>query len=405
MKNVQGEFKDCEKIYNSLTQEEKVWFGNRFINSPNLVYRRVIKENNEAIAFCELVDAGKLPGGIDGDVVFSVAVKNGHRQKKLGKKLLMDAIEWFNKSKFESMTYRVWKQNIPSIKLAESLGLRRIPQKILFKEIQDKEYVYALFKNPPDYMVTDATHFVTNFDKLEGVAEMNNRYTVATNVLFSENDIYVNMDKLKDVNICFVTGFSGSGKSTLARKFALKQGAIYVELDLLIYYGRRNVFTKEELYNRRGEILWMYIEDTKKDPAFMKGTTWRDRKKIRQESIEYIKWLETKPTSPSIYVIEGVDLVDIIPANPDWYEYPIIFKGTSVIKSMIRKTLRDGVGVHNLDTGLEFCKEMIAWYNSMKSGQDFLRDKMITAKNHFEIGEDITDKHFVTKFKEWNRNA
>ena len=225
----------------------------------------------------------------------------------------------------------------------------------------------------------------------------NSKLSTRTNFFISENDIYVNMDKWnkKEVNICFVTGFSGSGKSTLAKKFALKHKAVYVETDMLIYYGMRHEFTKKELYDdhsRAAEILWMYVEDTKKDPGFMKGLNWKEnREQIIKELIDYVTWLETKPTIPDRYVIEGVDVTHLIPAVPKYYEYPIIFKGTSVIKSMIRKMMRDEHGPGDFS----FMKELISWYISMADDQNFLRNNMITPTNFKEIKESESFERYI----------
>lgn len=224
----------------------------------------------------------------------------------------------------------------------------------------------------------------------EGVMETNNRYSTRANIIFSENDIYCNMEKFyrKEVNIVFVTGFSGSGKSTLARQFAVKNDAIYVELDALIYRGMRRAFDKEWCDDHRAEILWMYLQETKKPLDFMvKYKTEKNSPGIIKEARDYIKWLETKPTVPDRYIIEGVDLTRVIPSNPDWYSYPIIFKGTSATTSLVRKIRRDGLfgsaDVSITDT-VEHVKEMIGWYSQMLDQQSGLRSDMIKKDNHFE---------------------
>ena len=213
--------------------------------------------------------------------------------------------------------------------------------------------------------------------------ESNSIYSTRPNFIFSENDIYCNTDKFKkDCNILFVTGFSGSGKSTLAKRFAVNTESIYVELDALIYRGRRAPFTKEWCYDNRAEILWMYIQEKKKSPDFM--TKYNHRldidKELIQECIDYIEWLETRPTHPNTYVIEGIDLVRIIPANPKWFLYPIIFKGTSMLTSMIRKIKRDGIK----KLSIEYIKELFSWYSTMYSDQSGLRSATIFKDNHFE---------------------
>ena len=45
-----------------------------------------------------------------------------------------------------SDTYRVDKNNVASIKLAESCGLIRLPQNMIDENIREKEYVYVAGK-------------------------------------------------------------------------------------------------------------------------------------------------------------------------------------------------------------------------------------------------------------------
>lgn len=227
--------------------------------------------------------------------------------------------------------------------------------------------------------------------ELEGVIETNNRYSTRTNIFFSEKDIYCNMDRFKkgEVNIVFVTGFSGSGKSTLARRFAVNTESIYVELDAFIYRGMKRPFTKEWCYENRAEILWMYIEEKKKPLDFMTKYKRSEEPGVMKEVYEYVKWLETKPTYPGKYIIEGVDVTRLVPMDPEWYKYPIIFKGTSAFTSAIRKIRRDGTGINSFSTAIDFIKEMIGWYNDMGAQQDGLRANVIFGdpKQHFEMDD------------------
>lgn len=240
--------------------------------------------------------------------------------------------------------------------------------------------------------------------ELKEVIEMNNRYSTKTNIFFSEKDIYCNMERFKkgEVNIVFVTGFSGSGKSTLARRFAVKTESIYVELDSLIYRGMRRPFTREWCYDEmnRAEILWLYIEEKKKPLDFMMKYKNPNDPGVLREVYEYIQWLETKPTTPSTYIIEGIDLTQVIPMNPDWYNYPIIFKGTSMVTSMVRKLRRDGIGsakIKNIDDAIAFVKELIGWYNQMSSQQDGLRSNMILGDpdKHVEMDDNWVKEDLI----------
>ena len=223
------------------------------------------------------------------------------------------------------------------------------------------------------------------------------------NIIFNDNDVYCNLDRFKnkDINICFVTGFSGSGKSTLARAFASKNHATYVELDYLIYFGRKHDFTKERLDKVGQSILYEYVISSNKFPGFMKELfDKKDSIGILKEAIEYVQWLNDISSNKRRFVIEGIDLVRIIHANPVWYEYPIIFKGTSMLKSMMRKINRDGFGKarENINNPLDFLrwiKEMFQWYNEMNTGQDFLRNEMIKTGHFYEKKEKIIHENFL----------
>lgn len=197
-------------------------------------------------------------------------------------------------------------------------------------------------------------------------------------MFISDGDVYCSMDKFDSgiVNILFITGLSGSGKSTLAREIADKYDAVLVELDVLIYFGKRHAFTKEKLEAIGQSILYEYILDTKKEPGFMQDT---DEKQMTEESIKYINWIDHYPYRKKKFVIEGIDLVRIIPQNSIWMHYPIIFKGTSVITSLYRKLNRDGFGkakenIHNPLDFIHWMKEIFSWYNEMYTEHNALRD-------------------------------
>lgn len=145
--DIQGTFEDCKEIYDSMSQVEKNWFGDHFIESPFLVYRRIFRIGNISAGFCEFVDAGKLPKGIEGDLVYSIAVKQEFRRMGIATKLTKDALNWFYKSNFTSITYRVKQDNFGSIALARSLNFTQLPQNILYKEIQKTEYVFIKEKS------------------------------------------------------------------------------------------------------------------------------------------------------------------------------------------------------------------------------------------------------------------
>ena len=54
------------------------------------------------------------------------------------------------KTAFSSLTYRVDKNNLASIELAESCGLIRLPKYMVDEKIRETEYVYVVGKIIPE---------------------------------------------------------------------------------------------------------------------------------------------------------------------------------------------------------------------------------------------------------------
>ena len=136
-------FKDCRKVYDSLSTQEKKWFGSYDEEEPYIVHQRLISVDGEPAGFCEVGDCGRIPGGIDGDCIVYVAVVPKYRRMGIGFCLVREVIRNFKKHGFKSLTYRVCKDNTASIKLAESCGLRRLPQNEVDASIRDAEYIYV----------------------------------------------------------------------------------------------------------------------------------------------------------------------------------------------------------------------------------------------------------------------
>ena len=125
-------------------------------DSPFVVFREGIYDEYTCVAFCELIDSGNLQDGIDKDVIFDIAVHPKYRRKGYGKKLLQSAIAWFMDSTFLSLTYRTKQSNISSIKLAESCGLKRLSQDVLYSNIRTTDYVYIKEKKfAPEFTEDD----------------------------------------------------------------------------------------------------------------------------------------------------------------------------------------------------------------------------------------------------------
>jgi hypothetical protein len=190
------------------------------------------------------------------------------------------------------------------------------------------------------------------------------------------------------VNICFVTGFSGSGKSTIAKKLAKYHKITYVELDYFSFRGARRPFTEKDCKDSGHEIIWKYIKAKHLSPDFLVG---KDKHKVEwiEAVVKFVSWLETTRGN---YVVEGIQCTYIIPANPKWLDYPIIFKGTSMISSLIRGIKRDEIiDLKDIRQSVIDIIDRLQWFYRSKSGFDNIRNSMITKDNHREVSASVWD--------------
>ena len=242
------------------------------------------------------------------------------------------------------------------------------------------------------------------------VIESNNFLSKDMNTFISEDDIYCNFDKFTSgkSHVCFVTGVSGSGKSTLAQKLARKYNANYIELDIVMYALDRIIKKsgpekfRERIHN---EHPWIYewITTTNQDEQSWPKLTSKNVSTYDfriNKAMEFIDWL-CRPKGwstgkPPKFIIEGVDLVDMFPMRLEYTEYPVVFKGTSKIKSMIRRMEREG-GFKNYYSGVEGIINLIKavyddyyWSTSMQVDQTSGRYKTINrdSSNAKEVDED-----------------
>lgn len=243
------------------------------------------------------------------------------------------------------------------------------------------------------------------------ILESNNFLSKDMNTFISEDDIYCNFDKFErgETHVCFVTGVSGSGKSTLSKKLARKYNANYIELDIIMYAldkMRERAGGKDQARKRlREEHPWIYewIMNTHQDEETWPKLTSEKMSTYDfhiNKTMELIDWLrQTKGWStgkPPKFIIDGVDLVNIIPMRMEYTEYPFIFKGTSKIKAALRRAQREG-GLKNYYSDVKGIIELIKavygdyyWSTAMQADQTAGRYKTINrdSSNAKEVDED-----------------
>ena len=144
---IENNYIGCRKIYESLSEQEKKWFGTYSDGEEYIVSRKMIEVDGEPAGFCEVGDCGLIPGGIIGECIVYVAVAPKYRRRGIGFTLVHEVVKSFKENGFSSLVYRVNKNNVASINLAESCGLVSLPQSMVDENIRETEYVYVTGKN------------------------------------------------------------------------------------------------------------------------------------------------------------------------------------------------------------------------------------------------------------------
>ena len=160
--------------------------------------------------------------------------------------------------------------------------------------------------------------------------------------LFNEKDTVLGAPlsdwEIGKTNILFVTGFSGSGKSTISREYSIKYKCNCIELDKIAWPA---LFKDEDLKNM-DPIVYEFFT---KNPLGKKYRHTPKNKDLRYEFIDYCM-----NNCDHKIIIDGIQILYYIydeknnKFNTSRFEklrqYPLMFKGTSLIQSSIRATKR-----------------------------------------------------------------
>ena len=125
LKESVGTYQDSLSIYNSLTPQEKKWCSpsGRFIDSPAIISRQIIYNNNQPAAFGEIYKYNGKSKNV-GFIVLAVHPK--FRGKGYAKQVIDRCINEIKSKGYNKLVYRVDNDNIGSIKLARSYGFNFI---------------------------------------------------------------------------------------------------------------------------------------------------------------------------------------------------------------------------------------------------------------------------------------
>lgn len=144
-------------------------------------------------------------------------------------------------------------------------------------------------------------------------------------ILFSSGDLYINF-KNNNSKMILVTGISGSGKSTLSEKLSKKYNYDIVSFDMVFGYEqdrKLNKLEKDILNNFKNKYL---------------GYESYDKNKICNIFFDYVKEYVDKRDLNIIF--EGLHFLRRVEFDKIMNQR-IIYKGTSLLVSLYRRTKRN----------------------------------------------------------------
>lgn len=206
--------------------------------------------------------------------------------------------------------------------------------------------------------------------------ESKNESTINESILFSGKDLTFNINKWKPggKNILFVVGLSGGGKSTTARAISSDFAAVYVELDRFA-----NVDKNFKPRNNRPDeqLIYEFIKKEHIEGRSVMDMPDDEYDKYLLKFIDYIKEVASKNKN-ELYAIEGIQVIKYAKYN-DWlYSYPIIIKGTSMIKSIMNRFRRekDFDNYKMYDNNVKDNRgifKLLSWYIDQEESLKYLR--------------------------------
>lgn len=280
---------------------------------------------------------------------------------------------------------RAWKRAWIDDENAERWSPDKTPLgKFKFKMAQGANRLHANLKKIGPKM----EQFYQDMKKA-GAKEMEYEDIIGTNtgdlhipLLISGNDIYYNFDKWDkgECKTIFVLGLSGSGKSTLGKKLAKKYNAQYVETDKI---RGNSHYSDEEMKKTHSLIYKWFTTQYKGDRNGFNDLPKDVRKKEWNRCVSWI--LNQKERK----VIEGA-VEEFLIEHPEYNDYPMVFKNTSMIKSMFRMTKRQLFERPECKVDTAFLKwwwKFIHKYDEMRDLNNQVRDKVLDGKKYDTVHE------------------
>ena len=203
----------------------------------------------------------------------------------------------------------------------------------MFKRISNQYSIQLFGYNVPNMFAIMRDKLIDNNDIFEESNILNER------LINDVPDLYYNKRAFDngEINLCFVIGYSGSGKSTLVKGKEYSKVEV-IELDNLVC--TKDNFSMNDL-KEQSELLFSFFNKPGKKYYVTKEE--RDNKvykNIFKEFIEYAKKYAASHKDKK-FVLEGIWTYIFYDDPSEFDSYAVFIKGTSLIKSKIRRMKRE----------------------------------------------------------------
>ena len=196
-------------------------------------------------------------------------------------------------------------------------------------------------------------------------------------LFITEPDLYYNKKAFDEgaINLCFVIGYSGSGKSVLTREY---EGSSIEKVSLDDLVCAKDHFTLEEL-KESGDLLYNFFAG----PGAEYYVSLEERDLFSDRSAVFVKFINfameyAASHKDKKYILEGIWTYMFFD-DPSLFDgYAVFMKGTSLIKSRLRRLVREAGNSpsESWDRLLEF---------GIYAGDSALRDINVDKwRRHFE---------------------
>ena len=191
-------------------------------------------------------------------------------------------------------------------------------------------------------------------------------------MVLSEDDVYCNMSKFRNpCNIIFVCGTSGSGKSTLSKHLSNIHNATYVSLDHIMFWLNRKPRTDMDIRLFDPTLYEYYTENAIPFDELVKLCNSKDEKFFdyaKRRILDYIEWMSKQDEQ---FIVEGIQTSWVYDKDK-FIVYPFVFKGTSMIKSWIRRAIREKDFFYKFDL-----KIALKWTSEWKRDVNRIRNAVM----------------------------